>query len=422
MYKKQTLKNGLRVVTHSVKDRDSIALGIWIGVGGRYEDDRLKGVAHFLEHIVFKGSQKYICEEIKILIEGVGGALNAFTSEEQTCYYAKIPAKHLNQTFDVLADMVFYPKVMPKDVNKEKTVIVEEIKMYHDLPQYFIMDVLDGLVWPDHPLGKSLPGTQETVMGLSHKDLKAFHQKYYVPENIVIAASGNLSHEKILGLVQKKFGNLKGVYQGDYTQADNGQCQPRVQFCKKDIEQMHLAMGVPGYDENHCDRYALSLLSLILGGNMSSRLFVEVREKRGLAYSISSSYKAMHDTGLFLIRAGVDNTKIVEAVGLILKELTKIRRHGVDEGEFCRAKEYLSGQLLLGLEDTMEHMLWVGEGLISRGEVKTLQGILKEFAKIKKEDIQRVAKDILSPNRYNLAVVGPLNDHQDKALKDLMKF
>ena len=208
MYKKTALKNGLRVITHTIKDRDSIALGFWIGVGGRYEDDHIKGAAHFLEHIVFKGSQKYSCEEIKSLIEGIGGTLNAFTSEEQTCFYARIPSKHLKQTFDVLADMVSHPKIAIKDVDKEKTVIVEEIKMYHDLPQYFVLELLDALLWPGHPLGKNLAGTPESVMGMSDKDLKRFHQHFYAPGNIVVAACGNLTHEKIVALVKKKLGGL----------------------------------------------------------------------------------------------------------------------------------------------------------------------------------------------------------------------
>lgn len=420
MYKKEILHNGLRVITHDIKDRDSISIGFWVGVGGRYEDDRLKGAAHFLEHILFKGSRKYSCEEIKILIEGVGGALNAFTSEEQTCFYAKIPSKHFDQTFDVLADMVIHPKIALPDVNKEKTVIVEEIKMYHDLPQYFVLELLDGLLWPDHPLGKSLAGTQETVTGMSNRDLRNFHQTYYVPENIVIAACGNLKHGRIVKLAKDKFGKLQKSPIKDYVRVNGIVPKPQARFFKKDTEQMHLALGIPGFDEWHKDRYALSLLSVILGGNMSSRLFVEVREKRGLAYSIASSYKTLHDTGLFLIRSGVDNGKIVEAAALILKELSKITRSGVSQSEFQRGREYLLGQLLLGLEDTMENMLWVGEGMVSKNQIKTLNGVVKAFEKITKDDIRRVAKEIFNPKHYNLALVGPVTGRQEKELSQLL--
>lgn len=421
MYRKDVLPNQLRVVTHDVKDRDSIALGFWVGVGGRYEEDRIKGAAHFLEHIVFKGSRKYGCEEIKEKIEGVGGALNAFTSEEQTCFYAKIPAKHLEQTFDVLADMVFFPKIQPKDVKKESTVIVEEIKMYHDLPQYFVLELLDQLLWPNHPLGKSLAGTPETVSGMNSQDLKRFHDYYYAPGNIVVAACGNLNHKQILDLTRRKLGSLKKKGEWNFKKADHKPEQPGVKFYKKDIEQMHVALGMPGYHENHPDRYILSMLSTILGGNMSSRLFVEVREKRGLAYSVSTSSKQLHDTGLFMVRAGVDNQKIVPATALILKELNKIKKEGVGADEFTRARDYLLGQLLLGLEDTMDHMLWLGEGVISKDQIRTLETVVKSFEKITRGDIKRIAQDILDDNKFNLAVVGPINQAQEKELSRLLK-
>ena len=422
MYKKTVLSNGVRIITHDIKDRDSIALGLWIGVGGRYEDDRMKGIAHFLEHIVFKGSQKYSGEEIKRRIEGVGGTLNAFTTEEQTCFYAKIPSEHISQTFDVLADMVLYPKITAADVAKEKTVIVEEIKMYHDLPQYFVLELLDELVWPGHPLGKNLAGSVETVTGITHSDLKDFHRQHYAPENIVIAACGHLTHPKIMQLARNTVSKMNPLPKQQYVKVNEVQSRPRTRFYKKDIEQMHVALGLPGYDERHKDRYVLSLLSIILGGNMSSRLFVEIREKRGLAYSISSSFKALHDTGLFLIRAGVDNAKVIEAVSLIQKELDKVRSTGVGQNEFERAREYLSGQLVLGLEDTMEHMLWVGEGVIAKNETKTMKSMLKELAQIKRADVKRIATEILDRNRYNLAVIGPLTEEQQEQLTKMMNI
>ncbi len=420
MYRKDVLPNNLRVVTHDVKDRDSIAIGFWVGVGGRYEEDRIKGAAHFLEHIVFKGSKKFSCEAIKEKIEGVGGALNAFTSEEQTCFYAKIPSKHLEQTFDVLADMVFFPKINPKDVKKESTVIVEEIKMYHDMPQYFVLELLDELLWPNHPLGKNLAGTTETVSSMTGKDLREFHGHYYAPGNIVVAACGDLNHKQIVNLTKRKLGSLKKKGEWSFEKVHQESSAPNARFFKKDIEQMHLALGMPGYDENHPDRYVLSMLSTILGGNMSSRLFVEVREKRGLAYSVATSSKQLHDTGMFMVRAGVDNQKIVPATELILKELKKIKKEGVKSGEFTRGRDYLLGQLLLGLEDTMDHMLWLGEAVISKDKIRTLETVIKEFERITQADIKRVAAKILDDQKYNLAVVGPITDKQEKELSRLL--
>src|SRR5262245_32814383 len=276
---KTVLPNGLKIVTHEMTDRDSVAIGIWVNVGGRYEEDRIKGAAHFLEHIVFKGSKKFACEEIKQLIEGKGGTLNAFTAEEQTCFYAKIPSSHLDQTFDVLADMAFFPKINPKDMEKEKTVIIEEIKMYHDLPQYQVMDLLDSAVWPDHPLGKNLAGTVESVGGMSRADLAGFHRFYYGGSNAAIVASGKIKHAHLVSLIKRKLAGVKMAAPRGFARANNIQTAPRCRFIEKKIEQMHLAMGMLGYDNFQKERYALHLLSVILGGNMSSRLFVQVREK-----------------------------------------------------------------------------------------------------------------------------------------------
>jgi predicted Zn-dependent peptidase len=354
------------------------------------------------------------------LIEGVGGALNAFTSEEQTCFYAKIPSQHLEQTFDVLADMVAHPKITAADVAKEKTVIVEEIKMYRDLPQFFVLELLDGLLWPGHPLGKNLPGTPQSVTGMSNNDLLDFHRTHYASGNVVVAACGKMNHAAIVRLARNRLGKIHPGGAQKYIPCDNSQAQARVKLYKKEMEQMHLAFGVLGYDEGNEDRHALNLLGIILGGNMSSRLFVEVREKRGWAYSISATAKSMHDTGVFLVRAGVDNQKIADTSGLILGELNKIKRNGVGHDEFVRARDYLLGQTLLGLEDTMEHMLWIGDTLISRNKVRTLRSVIRDFEKLTPDDIKRVANDILKPCRFNLAVVGPLTDGQQKALERLI--
>lgn len=420
MYRKTVLPNGLRVVTHDIKNRESVSLGLWVGVGGRYEEGRMKGAAHFLEHMVFKGSRQYGCDEIKERIEGIGGALNAFTCEEQTCFYAKIPNKHLSSTFDVLADMVFFPKLALKDLTKEKTVIVEEIKMYNDLPQYFVMELLDELVWGAHPLGKSLAGTPETVNAMTPKDLKQFHAQHYNPANVVVCACGRLDHQALVVMVQDRLGDLAAKECVPYLPVEKFQEGPRFKIHKKNIEQTHVVLGVPGLHEQHPDRFALSMLSTILGGNMSSRLFVQVREKRGLAYSIGCSSKNLHDTGLFMIRAGVDNQKLVEAFSVILKELRKVKRTLVSEGEFTRARDYLMGQLLLGLEDTMDHMLWLGEAVVAKDRMKTLKKVIQAFEAVTREDICRVARQLLHEHYFNLALVGPVISAQELELKELL--
>ena len=420
MYHKILLPSSIKVVTHGIKDRDSIAVGIWIDVGGRYENRKNKGVAHFLEHILFKGSQKYSCTAIKELIEGVGGALNAFTSEEQTCYFAKIPTKHLPRTFDILSDMVLNPLITKKDVDKEKGVILEEIKMYHDLPQHLVMDLLDELTWPNHPLGSRLSGTIESVSSLSHEDLYQFHRQHYVPGNVVVAACGNLRHQSLIQLMEKKWKKADPREKINCLPAVNIQSKPQAKFFHKEIEQMHLALGMFCYDNQHKDRFVLYLLNVILGGNMSSRLFNEVREKRSLAYSIGSWTKILADTGMLVVRAGVDNKKVVDAIEVILKELKKIKDNGVTQDELTRAKDYYLGQVLLGLEDTLDHMLWIGESTISRDKIMTLEALVQETKKIRLADIKRVANELIKEQQFNLSIVGPLTAGQEKDINRLL--
>ena len=414
------LPNKIRIVTEELKDRSSVSIGVWVAAGGRYESPENKGVAHFLEHMAFKGSTKYSCEEIKQLVEGIGGNLNAFTAEEETCYYAKVPLNHLKQTFDVLADISFYPKIKPKDLEKERTVILEEIKMYHDLPQYHVGELLEALLWPDHPLGQSLAGSAASVSGLSVRNLKDFKQGHYIPANTVVSACGSIRHEDLVALVASKLGKLKGPEAPTFIPARKIQEKPSAHLHHKQTEQMHLALGYLAYETNHKDYYVLALLSVILGGNMSSRLFNEVREKRGLAYSVSSGIKSLNDTGVFMVRAGVDNTKIVAALELILKELSKIATGGVNAGEFKRAQEYYMWQFLLGLEDTMDQMLWMGGGVISNDPVKSLGDVIARVRAITKADIKRVAREILDPRRLNCAIIGPMSEAQEKELKQLI--
>jgi len=413
------LPNKIRIVTQELKDRESAAIGVWVAAGGRYESRANKGVAHFIEHMAFKGSAHYSCDEVKQLIEGVGGNLNAFTAEEETCYYAKVPTSHLKKTFDILADISFFPNLTPKDLEKERAVILEEIKMYHDLPQYYVGELLEELLWPDHPLGQSLAGTSQSVGQMSIAQLKSFKENHYAPANTVISACGAMRHEELVDLVRAKLGKLSGPASSYYLPAHLRQDKPSVHLFTKSTEQMHLALGYLAYQTNHKDYYVLALLSIILGGNMSSRLFNEVREKRGLAYSVNSGMKSLNDTGVFMVRAGVDNAKIVDAFGLILKVLSKIAASLVKADEFKRAQEYYMGQSLLGLEDTLDQMLWIGGGVISNDQVKSMADVIKRIKAVTPADIKRVARDILNPQRLKLAIIGPMSDLQQKQMRAL---
>ncbi len=420
MYKKAVLSNKLRIISNELKDRESVAIGIWVGVGGRFESDEMKGAAHFLEHILFRGSLKYSCNEIKGMIEGVGGTLNAFTGEEQTCYYAKVPAKHFESTLDVLCDMVFFPLIQKNDLERERSIILEEIKMYNDLPQYHVLELLDSLVWPDHPLGKSLAGSKETVGGMTQTGLRKFHKKYYTPDNVIVSVCGNFTHEAVAETLEHKLGNFRDQPREGFEPFKGSQKKARTRFFFKQTEQMHLALGFPSLKADHPDIYAQTVLNVMLGGNMSSRLFDELREKRGLAYSIYSTVKAYDDTGLFMIKAGVDNQKLVDALELVLKVLGKIRRGTIPEKEFVRAREYFLGQFLLGLEDTMEHMMWIGESMIERNRIRTLGEVIYRTNALTTDDIRRVANNIFKEKHLNLAVVGPLREEQEKSLLSLL--
>jgi len=416
MIEQTTLLNGIRIVSLKIKERDSVALGFMIGSGGRYEPDRIKGAAHFLEHILFKGSRQYSCDQIKELIEGVGGSLNAFTSEEKTCYYAKIPAPHWNMTHRVLSDMIRSPLITAKDVDKERSVIMEEAKMYHDLPHYYVLELLDGLLWPGHPLGKTLIGNKESLTAITQRELRVFSRQHYVGHNLVVAACGKIDHQALVRVTKKSLGTLSDHHRDECLPVSEKNPHSQTSYDIRPIEQMHLAMGCLAYPVAHPDRHTLNIMNIILGGNMSSRLFNEVREKRGLAYSIATSVKYLKDTGVFLVRAGVDNHKLIDAVKVIRKEFNRIRKSGITDGELKRAKDYYIGQLQLGLEDTLEHMLWLADSLMSLGYQRRLKQIVLAVRKIRKKDVQRVACEILHASNLHLAVVGPLNDAQCRQL------
>jgi len=414
MYQKTTLDNGLRLITYTMPRMESVSIGIWVRVGGRYESKDVKGIAHFLEHLMFKGSKKYSCRQIKELIEGVGGMLNGFTSEESTCYYARLPATKQIQALDILLDMVLNPLLNPKDIEKERFVILEEIKMYKDLPQSYVHELLDELLWPEHPLGLPITGEKETVSKLRREDFISFQKRCYTSSNIVIAACGKLEQQKILKRLKSALGGFKASVENTFIPALGYEQKPKFRILKKRTAQTHLAMGCYGINRDHPDKHIISLLHIALGANMSSRLFSEVREKRGLAYEIGTQIKGFADTGTFLIRAGVDNAKIYEAVEVIIKELAKIKDRLVSGSELRRAKEFYIGQLKLALEGTLEHMFWIGEPTLHLNKTYHLARILKEVEKITPDDLKRVARSIFKPDAMRLAIIGPLKEEPQK--------
>lgn len=390
----------------------SVALGVWIRVGGRYESAENKGISHYLEHLLFKGSKKYSCRKIKESIEGVGGSLNGFTSEELTCYLAKLPRHHLNLALDILSDMVINPILSEKETEKERTVILEEIKMHKDHPRSYIHELLDELLWPAQPLGQSILGTFKSVSQITRKDLCLFSGQYYTPPNIVISAAGPLEHKNFTCKVKDIFRQSKKTTVSRFAAVKEKQTNPRLKIFHKETEQTHLALGFRSFKRDHPLKQALSLLHIILGANMSSRLFNELREKRGLAYEIGTQIRRFQDTGAFIVHAGIDNHKVEEAVGLILKELKKSKDSLVSAGEFRRAKEFYLGQLMLALEDTLDQMLWIGESLSALDKTYTLEQIIKEVARVKIQDVREAARYIFKEKELNLAFIGPVKEKE----------
>ena len=401
------LTNGIRVVSVPLKERKSVSVGIWVHVGGRDEEPRLSGVSHFLEHLVFKGTKKRSANQIKESVEGVGGSLNAFTSEEYTCFLAKTASKHFDQVFDVLSDMVLNASLKEEDIQKERTVIMEEIKMTQDQPSQLVDELLTELMWSGHALGRPIAGSVESVGALNRQDIQGYRDDHYEPSLITVVAAGDITMDKLAGLTKMYYEGVKARNDKRVDLFTKNGHQQRLKLVSKDIEQTHLALGVHAFSKEDSDEYTLEILSVILGGNMSSRLFNEVREERGLAYEIGSFTRKYHETGAFGVEAGIDNKKTLEALRVILKELAKASHEFVGAGELRRAKDFFLGQMELGLESTMNNMLWAGENMVCLGRCKSPEEVTEKVEKITVEDVRRVAKKIFSGDCLNLAVVGP---------------
>lgn len=416
-YQLSKLPNHLQILTVPMRDRESAAVAIWIRVGGRFEPKRLSGISHFLEHMLFKGTRRRNSQEIKEAVEGVGGMLNAFTSEETTCYFAKLLVEHFPRALDVLSDMVREATLTVREFKRERPVILEEIKMYRDQPAQLVHELMGELLWPDQPLGRCLAGVPETISLLRRLDMVHYKEKYYQPQNILVSVAGPVSHAEILELVRKYFPSQDGGLRSRFKKAGVDQRKPCAHFVEKETEQTHFVIGFHGFSKHDPRRYALGILNIILGANMSSRLFEEVREKRGLAYEIKSGVGHYQDTGSVTISAGVETRKADLAIGVILRELAKLARKTVSQDELERAKQYFTAQFLMGLEDTLDHLLWIGEKVLYLEKVPQREDIIREIQKVSAEDVQRVARLIFQTAHLNLTLVGPLKEREQERIK-----
>lgn len=411
--------NGATFVFSPFENIETASFGVFIKVGSRFEASKLRGISHFLEHMVFKGSKNYSYREIKREIEGRGGALNGFTSQETTAYYAHFLNKNTSLTMDILLDMVFSPTLGANDINKERNVILEEIKMYNDLPSSRATSILDKLIWPRHSLGEEIIGDFSTVSSINRKDLMDFNNLYYSPSNIVISCSGNFDQKKIIGLLKERISKSNNSIKPSYIlpKALKGL---HIKTEKKKIEQTHLCIGFRSISYSNPRRFVAEVLNVILGANMSSRLFEEVREKRALCYEISTDARKYKDSGAFVIHVGLNKHKVRIALSSILKELKKIKDGKVSEKELTRAKDYMLGQLVMSLERPQGRMFYLAENYISTGRIYSLQEIKEEIQNIKADDVRKLAGDIFDFNNMCVSLVGDVNQEAENLIREVV--
>ena len=419
-YNQKTLNNGLKIIAHKMPQMKSVALGVWIATGGRYESVKNRGISHVVEHLLFKGTKKRTAVQIKNSIESTGGALNGFTSEEVTCYLVKVLKAHLGLGLDVLADMVLNARFDPKDIQKERMVILEEIKMYKDQPDQYIHELLGELMWPKQTLGVPLIGTFQTVGSLRRKDIVEYRNKAYNPSNITVVACGDVDWDVLVKDCEKIFSAKKKGRVYNYEKMKVSQARPKTRIFNKSTEQTHIAIGFHGLSRQDPARYAMDLMNIVLGGGMSSRLFHELREKRGLAYAIGSHVTYYVDGGAAVLEAGVDNKKISKAIQLMVKELTKIKDKPVTKKELERAKEFYKGHLLFLLEDTLSHMLWLGKKIVIGDDLVDTTNILSKIKKVTADEILKLSSKVFKKENLNIAVVGPTKD-KEKEIAEIAK-
>jgi predicted Zn-dependent peptidase len=405
-----TLRNGLRIITSTMPSVESVALGIWVGVGSRYESSAVSGISHFIEHLLFKGTRQRSARDISQAIEGRGGYLNAFTQEESTCYYARVAYDRAAETLDVLADMVRNPRLDPEEIEKERGVILEEIAMYQDQPSHAVQDQLVGALWTGHPLGRPVIGFSRSLRRQDRAALRAFRARHYVPENMVVSLAGRIEHGAAVQMARRLLGGLRGGRRARCRGVTRKVGQARFDVRARDIEQAHLAMGFRLFGRHDRRRYVLTVLNAVLGGNMSSRLFQTVREKHGLAYSVHSQAHLFDDTGVLEIAAGLDRGRIDKAVRLILREVNRLRDRAVGAAELRRARDFTIGQLRLGLESPASQMLWMGEHLLAYDRVPAPDRVVDALGQVSADAIRRLARSSLRPGVLSAALLAPEMD------------
>lgn len=401
--------SGVRVITESLPQLRSVAVGFWVGTGARDEDDARSGASHFLEHLLFKGTPRRAAPEIAEAVESVGGDMNAFTSHEYTAFYIRVPDDHLPLAVEILSDVIWSPKLDTGDMDSERQVILEEIHMRDDAPDELLHDLLSGALFPDHPLGRSVLGSIGSIEAMTRDQVAHYHESHYRPSNVVIAAAGNLDHDAVVALVDK---GLAAGRDGVRPPRPMPEFAPPVgpKVLRRDTEQAHIGLAVRGLTRDDPDRYAFTVLNQVLGGGMSSRLFQEVRERRGLAYSVYSYRAAYEDTGSLALYAGTTPARVDETLEVLHDELDRVvADRGVSDRELDAARGHLVGSMALGLETSASRMHRLGRTELTLGTVPSLDELVAEVEAVTPDDIARVVDRVLLDSPRTLTVVGPFD-------------
>jgi predicted Zn-dependent peptidase len=414
--RKTVLKNGIRIVTQKMPYARSVTMGVWVNVGARDETVSENGLSHLIEHLIFKGTSKRTAFQIAKEFDAIGGQTNAFTTMENTCYHAKVIDTHLGTMVDILSDIFLNSRFDEAEVDKERPVILQEIGMVEDTPDDYIHILFGKNFWGDHPLGRSILGTPNNISEFNAHSIKDFFHRLYQPERIIISAAGNLEHDRLVGLVGTAFESIKPG--NGFPERHSPQGNSRVEIQRKNLEQAHICIGVHGLPTGHPRRYEFSLLNTILGGNMSSRLFQEVREKRGLAYSVYSFVSTHVDAGMFGAYAAVEPKKSREATELLLTQLLNLKKQPVDETELLGAKEYIKGNLLLAAEVSENQMVRLAQNEMHFGRNIPLREVVENIDAVTTDGLLDLADTLFKDNKISLTILGPIPE--DETYQDVL--
>lgn len=413
MYQKTVLNNGLRIVSETMPHTHSASICVFVGVGSRYETNARAGISHFVEHVLFRGTEKRpTSRDISEAIEGVGGVLNGGTDRESTVYWCKVARPHFEMALDVLSDMLLNSKLVADDIEKERQVIIEEINMSYDSPSSKVGLIIEKLLWPADPLGRDIAGTKKSVGATSREDLVAYIKAQYIPSTTVVSVAGSVEHKEVVAAVKKCLGGWTAPGQRPEHKAYREHVAERVEIESRDIEQTHMCLALPGLSLHDPQRFTLDMINVILGEGMSSRLFSEVRDKLGLCYSVQSYVDHLKDTGSLIVYAGVDTAKAELALKAIIKELMRFRKETISPTELAKAKEMSKGQLALRLEDSRHVAGWLGGQETLAGRILTIDDVNALVDRVSAADIKQLAGVLIDKSRMRLAVVGPLQKEQ----------